>query len=316
MPDRAADRRLRVVVDVRGYAESDAPALDAVRAAVREREGPVWLPGPSPADPADPQRRCLVACVAGAVAGYGWLDWWDEDDGTHLYLLVGTIAPAYRGRGAGTALLHRQQERALAVAWAHGAAPVTFGGNADESQPDGRKLLLDNGFRLAFTAVLLTCDRLPAGPAPSLPGGLELRPVRADHHQRVHAAITECFAGSGLGYVEFTPAEYRDLVERSRDRLDLWCVAWDGDQVAGVVVNVIRPDGSGGTPWVAVRAPWRRRGLGLALLRHSQARLAAAGVTSATVGTVLENRTNSVGLYQRAGYAITRRQPRYRKLAG
>jgi ribosomal protein S18 acetylase RimI-like enzyme len=67
------------------------------------------------------------------------------------------------------------------------------------------------------------------------------------------------------------------------------------------------------TPWVGVRADWRRRGLASALLRHNHARLWEYGVRTASLWTILENPTGSVALYESLGYRITERQPRYRK---
>ena len=34
------------------------------------------------------------------------ISWWTEADGTWLYLRLGRVAPEWRGRGLGTALLH------------------------------------------------------------------------------------------------------------------------------------------------------------------------------------------------------------------
>ena len=46
----------------------------------------------------------------------------------------------------------------------------------------------------------------------------------------------------------------------------LWLVAWDGDQVAGAAINVIHGGAWGETDDLFVRRPWRKRGLGRALL--------------------------------------------------
>ncbi len=67
------------------------------------------------------------------------------------------------------------------------------------------------------------------------------------------------------------------------------------------------------TPWVGVADDWRRRGLASALLRTNHAALWRRGVRRTGLWTVAENRTGSVALYERAGYRVTVRQPRYRK---
>jgi len=47
----------------------------------------------------------LVVEVGGAVVGYNWVTWWEEQDGPWLYLHLGWLLPAWRGQGIGTAML-------------------------------------------------------------------------------------------------------------------------------------------------------------------------------------------------------------------
>ncbi|WP_112699672.1 GNAT family N-acetyltransferase [Micromonospora noduli] len=58
---------------------------------------------------------------------------------------------------------------------------------------------------------------------------------------------------------------------------------------------------------------WRRRGVGLAVMRRTLRILAEAGVSTARLSTVAENPNNSIRLYEKAGYRVTAWQPRYRK---
>ena len=53
-----------------------------------------------------------------------------------------------------------------------------------------------------------------------------------------------------------------------------------------------------------MRRPWRRRGLGLALLLHSFRDFAARGATRVGLGVDAENTTGAVGLYERAGMHV------------
>ncbi len=55
----------------------------------------------------------LVVEVGGRMIGYNELQWWAEQDGTSVYLHLGWLAPAWRGKGIGTAML-RYAERRLA----------------------------------------------------------------------------------------------------------------------------------------------------------------------------------------------------------
>ncbi|HTF12343.1 MAG TPA: GNAT family N-acetyltransferase [Asanoa sp.] len=294
----------------------DVEGIQAVRVAVRRAEGDVWLPGPDGSDdPAATHPFCLVAADIenGGIIGFAWMHWWDEADGTRLYLLSGCVEPRWRRRGVGTSILLWQEEQATAFdrAGSSTAAFRVFGVNVALHQAANLAMLTAQGYGIAFTVVEMTCDLRtpPDGDTHPLPAGLVLRPVDPTHHPVIHEVIEECFAGARDGYQARTHEEYlRDV----RD-VGLWCVAWDGDEVAAVAVNELQPDGTATTPWVAVRAPWRLRGVGHALMRHTLRALADRGVTLARLTTIQENPHNSVGLYERAGYTVIDRQPRYRK---
>ncbi|MEU8003514.1 GNAT family N-acetyltransferase [Catellatospora sp. NPDC049111] len=290
---------------LRGYAgPGDDEQIERVRQAALAVDGDVWLPGP---DGDLPGEARVVAQDGGEIVGFGRLDRWTEDDGTEMFLATGFVHPAHRDRGHGTAMLRRLE--AYAGTLGSGAPFQVLGGNADDSQPGSRQLLLDHGYRVAFTVVDLSrpvaaADE-PAAPTP----GLEVRPVLAEHHPRIHAAITECFTDSRLGFVS---VDYDTYFAGVRDT-ELWAVAWDGDEIAGLVISEREGDGVADSSWVAVRPAYRRRGLASALLGRSLAAMREHGVGVATIRTVAENPNRTVQLYERVGYQVVRRQPRYRK---
>ena len=109
----------------------------------------------------------------------------------------------------------------------------------------------------------------------------------------------------------FTGADFRP---------ELWRVAWDGDEVAGVVMVVelgayneehgarrILVDG------VSVRRPWRQRGLARVPGGRRAARRAELGFTSATLGVDAANPTGALGVYEAIGFAVERRSRAYRR---
>ena len=261
------------------------------------------------ARPPRPDGLGWVAEMGGTVAGFGRIDHWDEADGTRLYLLTGCVDPAFQGQGIGRTLLAHQEEEAAAHWHAHpGTGPALLGGNAGPNQPVRTALLLAAGYRARFTLVDLARD--PAGAADAaLPPGLTLRPVHENDHPHIYEALRICFADAGHGQEIQTYADYLDDV---RD-VDLWLVAWAGDEVAAVIINERRKDGSVDTPWVAVLPAWRRRGVARAMLQASLRRLAEHGVKRATIRTVQENTNQTVTLYEEAGYRVFARHPRYAK---
>lgn len=296
---------------------ADLGDIRQVRAAIRALEPRAWLPGPDSRGEAGLERFCLIGSVAGRAVAFTWMVQWAEADGTLMWLLLGGVDPAARGRGIGRALLAWQERAALAHAVEqHGRVPqhAVFGANADDDQPAARDLLLAAGYRVAFTVVsmALTCDAVSSVQAP-LPDGLADRPVEAQMHPCIHAAIEEAFAQSRRGHVPRSFEEYLRDVETRRQDPRLWCVAWDGDEVAGVVIAERVSEDEADLPWVAVRAGWRRRGLAQAMLRTVIARCAADAVHTVRISTVQENENQTVRLYEQVGFRVTQRHPRYRK---
>ena len=63
----------------------------------------------------DKERDLFIVEVDGKVVGYGRTEWRDEDDG-RIHEVTCFLAPAWRRRGIGRAMLATLEERAVAVA--------------------------------------------------------------------------------------------------------------------------------------------------------------------------------------------------------
>jgi ribosomal protein S18 acetylase RimI-like enzyme len=85
--------------------------------------------------------------------------------------------------------------------------------------------------------------------------------------------------------------------------LGLWTVAWDGEEVAGVIRGDPKRWG-GGFGMLGVRRPWRRRGLGLALLRETFGLFYDRGEGRVGLGVDAENPSGATRLYERAGMHV------------
>jgi mycothiol synthase len=293
--------------------EVDFPAIEAVRKKVQAVDGDIWLPGPDtdPNDVCNPLQDCLIVEVDGQVIGYTWVTWWTEHS-VELFLPLGWLVPEWRRKGIGRALLRWQEQRLRQIAQTQ---PTTkscvFGGNAGETQPGNRALLLSEGYTVAFTFVWMTCQ-IPTEPIrlTPLPDGLDIRPASRDQLPAIYAANVEAFAES------HDPLESYDTWLRNLGGPDpdtsLWVVAWDGDQIAGHVISTSDEAGAH-TPWVGIRRPWRRRGLGKALMTRMLQRCQERGIQQADIGTRAENPGKSLHLYESVGYQVVQRMPRYRK---
>jgi mycothiol synthase len=219
----------------------------------------------------------------------------------------GYVHPELRGRGVGSLLLDaveaRARERLDEVP--PGARACLHNGHlsADTRAP---ALLESKGYApvRSFFRMVADLDRVETVPA--WPEGVELRPFDAEAHGRLlHAADAVAFAHE-WGHREQPYDEWRKRVlEVPRFAPELVVVAWDGDDVAGFSLNYEKRMGDWG--WVGVLGvmpAWRRRGLGLALLRESFGRFLARGETVAALGVDSENPTGATRLYERAGMRV------------
>ncbi|MDX1601136.1 MAG: GNAT family N-acetyltransferase, partial [Anaerolineales bacterium] len=168
--------------------------------------------------------------------------------------------------------------------------------------------------RYFYTMVRPDLHDIPAAPCPA---GLEVRPVTPDHLRKIWQAKEEAFQ-EHWGKRESGQADYeRWLADPIQDPA-LWKVAWDGEQVAGMVLNFIDSAENqnlnrkrGYTEDIAVRRPWRRRGLASHLIAESLRMLRQRGMQEAALSVDVDNPSGALGLYERFGYEVTRREYAY-----
>lgn len=312
-------RRLRLPDDIAPLAalHNVAAEADAIDERDSAEDWAHWLEHPSGFDPAT---DALVGDLDGRIVAYGQARWSDDNDGGRDYATGGEVAPEVRGRGIGRALLRHNERRLRATAAGHPAELVkrlecwTF-----ESQVARIRLLESEGYtvvRYFFEMQRLALDEIPELP---MPPGLEVRPVGAEQHRQIWDADIEAFRDE-WGGMDISEETFTRRFSGPNFRPDLWQVAWEGDQVAGVVMveiltayNEQKGALRGLLSGVSVRRPWRRRGLARALVGGALRALRADGMTSATLGVDAENPTGALGVYQANGFTVAHRGRTYRK---
>jgi len=80
----------------------------------------------------------------------------------------------------------------------------------------------------------------------------------------------------------------------------LWKIAWDGEEIGGFALNRYRT-GIGWVRMLGVRRPWRKRGLGEALLYHSFGEFFRRGMKTIGLGVNAQNPTGATRLYKKVG---------------
>jgi ribosomal protein S18 acetylase RimI-like enzyme len=151
-------------------------------------------------------------------------------------------------------------------------------------------------------------DREPE--PPTWPDGIVARPGRAEDARAVYELYVDAFAEQWDFHAEPFEEWVRWNVDAPGADPALWLLAVAGDEPVGLSLGVPHRSGEPDEGWISllgVRTPWRRRGLGLALLRGSFGEFFRRGRTIVELGVDAENPTGAVRLYERAGMHVGRR---------
>jgi mycothiol synthase len=154
-----------------------------------------------------------------------------------------------------------------------------------------------------------------APPAPVWPNGIRVTSTAQGDERIAYEVAQESFAD----HWEFTPSTWENwshyMLDESFDP-ELWLLARDGDEVAGVCLCRAEAAGRPGVGYVrilGVRPPWRRRGLGRALLLEAFSRFRQRGSHAAALGVDGENTTGAVRLYESVGMRVEHRADIYER---
>lgn len=263
------------------------------------------------------ERDVLIAEVDGAMAAFAF-GHRVVRDGALIAECWGVVAPEHRRRGIGTTMFRANLGRLVAECAADPRpGPREMRSYALDVETADRAFLAAEGFvtiRYGFEMRRYLTGDLPA---PPLPDDLEMRPVTPDVHRAVFDADNEAFEDH-WGHRAPEEADFLARFQGPDADPSLWCVAWDGEEVAGVVMNAIfRGENEelgirrGWLEHVSVRRRWRGRGVAKALCAASFRVLRDAGMDEAWLGVDGSNPTGAVRLYEGLGFAVVRRWQAY-----
>jgi len=262
----------------------------------------------------------LILTPESQVVGY--TDVWAIDETPVHPIVWGRVHPDFEGRGLGSYLLDWGERRAQDVLERVPAeARVSMHAFTEQNVTEARQLLEDRGWKPVRYSFRMRVEMQEPPPEPQWPEGIRLRKYDPKRHARaVYEADTEAFRDH-FGFVEEDPETGFERFQHfmtsgeSYDP-DLWFIAMYGDEIAGLAL--CRKWGyddkeSGWISSLAVRRPWRRRGLGTALLLHCFGAFYQRGKRKVGLGVDGQNLTGALGLYERVGMKVYRRWDRYEK---
>ena len=266
-----------------------------------------------------PEDVKVVLAPDGSIAGCQEV--WDLFDPHTRINTRGRVHPKHQGHGIATALLSWAEERARrAIPRAPAGARVVMLNWLSSLDTAANDAMLGAGFNLIRHSYRMRIDLTEAPPAPAWPKGITLRAFDPDRDlEAVAWADREAFRDH-WGFTE-RPFEqdlqmFRHWLGEPRFDASLWFVAMHGDEVAGISLCDPRTDDDPDTGWVGslgVVRPYRKQGLGLALLRHSFGELYRRGRRKVGLGVDAGNLTGALRLYQKAGMRVHRQHNTYEK---
>jgi mycothiol synthase len=262
----------------------------------------------------------VIAELDNEKIGYGNICWWQELDGTRVYEHKSCLVPAWQGEGITYSLLRYHQNRLKKISNDHPRKGRRyFESFAADTEKHKQKILIQDGYkpvRHFFEMVRPDLENIPEVP---LPEGLEVREAKPEHYQAIYDAEQEAFRDH-WGYSEDAEPPLDAWLEDPVFDPSLWRIAWDGDQVAGMVRSFIDQVENGfyqrkrgWTENISVRRPWRRRGLARALIVQSLYAIKERGMTEAALGVDTDNPQGALKLYKSLRYQQDYQISAYRK---
>jgi mycothiol synthase len=241
----------------------------------------------------DLEQNARVVRDGDRIVGYGAMHKRGQ-----LWRAEGYVHPDAQGRGIGRLIATGLEQDAAR----RGAGRIQ--NNVFEADSAARRLLESLGYGAVRVFRELRIELEAPPPAPEWPDGLRVVPFHPEQDAlEFHAAQQEAFAD----HWDYTPRDFESWSKGhlASERFDptLWCVVRAGDEIAAGTICTGDTYGGGWVQVLFTRRPWRKQGVGAALLGDSFGRFWERGEHSVGLSVDAANDTGAFRLYERAGMA-------------
>ncbi len=247
----------------------------------------------------------IVNAPDGRIAGYASV--WPR--GVGRFRAESYIHPEQRNQGIETVLLQLSETRAQQLARSLPAdLPATLLYKISSANTAARQLLERHGYTHLYHnwQMLIQLDEAPQPPV--WPSGVTVRScLPGQDERRIYEVTKEAFADP-MTFEEWAIVR----LQPKKFQPDLWFLASVGAEVAGVALGCYLHE-MGWVSILAVRAPWRKQGLGMALLRYAFGEFYRRGTRQVGLSVDSQNASGATRLYERAGMRVARQDDRYQK---
>lgn len=195
-------------------------------------------------DDFDPRVQMLIAEVGALPVGYTWIRVWAQDERTWVCAHRSHLLPDWRGKGIGTAMLSWAEDLLAAIAANRPTGVDAFYRSATyDTERETVARLESAGYALGNSTDDMALDDLSGLPEPPDLPGFVIRAPRPNEYQQVYFANEAAFADE-WGHVERTDSDFEAFMAQPGRDPTLSCVAWDGNDIAGVVMAELARCGS------------------------------------------------------------------------
>ncbi|HEY9088806.1 MAG TPA: GNAT family N-acetyltransferase [Anaerolineaceae bacterium] len=258
------------------------------------------------------QRDLILAEVNGEMVGYARVREYEETQtGKRIFSMYGMVHPAQRGQGLGRALVRRVEQIARTVlAQNPGEQPAYLDAFVNSYSANAQDLFQQEGFtleRIFYRMIRPDLENIPDLP---LPPGIETRPVLPEHYRIIWDAAMDAFR-EHWGFHDEGEEAYQGYLASDEFQPELWQIAWEGDQVVGIVRSFVDRKLNeryhfrrGWTEDICVRKAWRDKGIAKALIARSLQTLKDHGMDHAALGVDAENASGALRIYESMGYRV------------
>jgi mycothiol synthase len=164
------------------------------------------------------------------------------------------------------------------------------------------------GFAPARHSYRMEIDLADEVREPVWPSGISVRTLAEGEERRIHEAFLEVWQDTSDPPNDTLEEWNHWLLRAETFEPSLWFLALAGDELAGFAVcrKDTNDPAAGHVELLGVRRPWRKQGLGHALLLHSFQAFRRRGWTRGTLGVDASSPTGATRLYERAGMSVYR----------
>lgn len=220
------------------------------------------------------------------------------------------VHPAHKNRGVEEWMLER------AEVWARervADAPIVIRHVINANAPLRVARMKCWGYDAVRQAWIMHIDLNEQPPAPIIPDGIVVRAFERgrDEHDAwmcIQEAFRDLWQHQDVPYDEWASF----VLEHKAFAAELSFLAFDDVEIVGAAIT-LNDELGGWVQQVAVRRPWRNRGIALALLHSVFGELYKRGVADAGLEVDAESLTGATRLYERAGMRVKNQFTEFRK---